>query len=160
MIKMAIYSKLNNSKGKNLVQRIKNKGIAYIAPIMLLVGCSNYDQAYINNHYQINLTHNGGQGEIISNEKPKFLGIHWSGREQKYSFDVNQDSINRISDIQPQNIELKKYCDDKNSLPFNEECYFSPNMNIIHKERIDAKQKYLRNEWPKFKEITIRQLKN
>ena len=52
-----------------------------------------------NNHYQINLTHNGGQGEIISNEKPKFLGIHWSGREQKYSFDVNQDDMLDVIDI-------------------------------------------------------------
>ena len=80
MIKMAIDSKLTNYKGKNLVQKIKNKGITYIAPILLLVGCSKYNQSYINDHYQINLTHDGRQGEIISNEKPKFLGIHWMER--------------------------------------------------------------------------------
>ena len=157
---MAIEDTLNHSKRKNLVQRIKNKGIAYITPLILLAGCSKYDQAYSNNHYQINLTNDGRQGEIISHEKPEFLGVHWSGREQKFYFDVNQDSIGKIMDIQPQNIELKMYCDDNNPIPFNEDCYFSPNMNVIHKERIEAKQKYLRNEWNKFKEVMVRQLRN
>ena len=84
---MAIDSTLNSSNGNNLIQRIKNKSIAYITPLVLLAGCSKYDQAYINDHYQVNLTHDGRQGEIIANEKPEFLGIHWSGREQKFYFD-------------------------------------------------------------------------
>lgn len=157
---MTLTNKLNNPKNTNLIQSIKNKSIAYMTPFILLVGCSKYDQAYNNEHYQINLTHDGRQGEIITNEKPKFLGTHWSGREQKFYFDVNQDSIKNIMDIHSQNIDLKKYCDDKTSLPFTEECYYSPNMNLIDKERIGAKQIYLRNEWNKFKEIMIRQLRN
>ena len=157
---MTLTSKLNSIKDTNLIKSIKNKGMAYMTPFILLVGCSKYDQAYTNDHYQINLTHDGRQGEIIANEKPKFLGTHWSGREQKFYFDVNQDSIKNIMDIQSQNIDLKKYCDDKTSLPFTEECHYSPNMDLIDKERIGAKQKYLRNEWNKFKEIMVRQLRN
>ena len=156
---MTLDSKLNSFKGNNLLQRIKNKSIVYMTPFILLVGCSKYDQAYSNDYYQINLTLDGRQGEIIANEKPKFLGTHWSGREQKFYFDVNQDSIKNIMDIQSQNIDLKKYCDDKTSLPFTEECYSSPNMNLIDKERIGAKQIYLRDEWNKFKEVMIRQLR-
>ena len=157
---MAIYSKLNNSDGKTLVQRIKNKGMAYLTPLILLAGCKEYNEAYINDNYHLKLTPKGDGGTLIVHEKPTFLGIHWLGREQKFYFDINQDSVGRIMYMQSERVELKKYCDDKNPLPFNEKCYSSQKDDVVDKERIEAKQSYLRNEWIKVKKITIGQLRD
>jgi hypothetical protein len=95
---------------------------------------------YEEKHY-IKLSPDGKRGKITSYRE--------DGRQQKYFFKVNQQGrIKSITDINPYNIILTKYCDDHGL--FSKERTFSNWNSIVEKEKLYAKQLELRQIWPRY----------